>query len=402
MRTYRELFRTPEFTPLFLTASLQVAAQTVSGLALGTLVYTRTGSALLSALAMFGPSLAQLVGAATLLSAADRLPPRTALAALALLFAAGTAVQALPGLPLWAGFAVLLGQGLFASLGGGVRYGLLTEILAKEGYLLGRSALNMSTGVMQVCGFATGGLLLSFLTPRGALLTGAAAYLAAAATARWGLTRRVPRAAGRPSAAATWRDNARLWSSRPRRHTYLALWLPNGLVVGCESLYVPYAPRHAGLLFACAAFGMLAGDLAAARFTSPQWRDRLGVPLYLLLAVPYLVFALHPSAPVAVAAVTLASAGYSGSLLFQERLMSLTPRRLSGQALGLHSSGMVAMQGVGAVLAGLAAQWTSPSTGMVLLATASVAVTLALAPGLRPRRRRPSPPGVGLPVAEVP
>ena len=52
----------------------------MSGLALGTLIYLATGSALLSALGMFGPSLAQLIGATTVLSAADRLPPRAAMA----------------------------------------------------------------------------------------------------------------------------------------------------------------------------------------------------------------------------------------------------------------------------------------------------------------------------------
>ena len=35
MRTYRELFGAPEFTPLFLTSSVQVAATVVAGLALG-------------------------------------------------------------------------------------------------------------------------------------------------------------------------------------------------------------------------------------------------------------------------------------------------------------------------------------------------------------------------------
>lgn len=55
MRTYGEVFRTPEFTPLFLTSSVQVAAQTVGGLALGTLIFTTTGSPLLASLAMFGP-----------------------------------------------------------------------------------------------------------------------------------------------------------------------------------------------------------------------------------------------------------------------------------------------------------------------------------------------------------
>ena len=218
MRTYRELFRAPEFTPLFLTSSVQVAATTVTGLALGTLVYAATGSPLLSALSMFGPSLAQLAGATVLLSAADRVPPRAAMADVALVFALGTAGQAIPGLPVWAIFAIAAGLGTIAALGGGVRYGLLNEILPAEGYLLGRSVLNMSVGIMQICGFAFGGLLVAVLSPRGALLAGAVLYLAAAAVARVGLSRRPPRAAGRPSIAQTWRNNALLWSSVPRRY----------------------------------------------------------------------------------------------------------------------------------------------------------------------------------------
>ncbi|MEU5024505.1 MFS transporter [Streptomyces milbemycinicus] len=391
MRTYRELFAAPEFTPLFLTSTLQVAGSTVSGLALGTLVYAATGSPLLSALSMFGPNLAQVVGATLLLSAADRLPPRAAICGLSLLFALGTALQAVPGLPTAALFAVLLALGATASLGGGVRSGLLNEILAREGYLLGRSVLNMSAGTTQICGFAVGGILVTALSPRGTLLTAAALYLAAAAVARFGLGRRPPRAAGRPSITATWRDNARLWSSVPRRYVYLALWVPNGLIVGCESLFVPYAPRNAGLLLACAALGMLIGDTVTGRFVPPRWRERLGAPLRLLLAAPYLVFALHPALPLAVAAVTLASVGYAASLLLQERLMALTPEELSGHALGLHSSGMLTMQGVGAALAGAVAQHTSPATAMAVMAAASVAVTLALAPGLRPEGRPKAP-----------
>ncbi len=388
MRTYRKLFRAPEFTPLFLTASVQVAATTVTGLALGTLVYAATRSPLLSALSMFGPSLAQMAGAAALLSAADRLPPRAAMTSLALIFGLGTAAQAIPGLPVWAIFAIIASLGTIASLGGGVRYGLLNEILPGEGYLLGRSVFNMSVGIMQICGFAVGGVLVTTLSPRGTLLAGAVLYLGAAAVARFGLSRRPPRAAGRPSITETWRNNAQLWSSAARRYVYLALWVPNGLIVGCESLFVPYAPRHAGLLFAFAALGMLAGDTLTGRFVPPCWRERLNVPLRLLLAAPYLAFALHPALPVAVAAVVLASVGYSASLLLQQRLMALTPDELSGHALGLHSSGMLTMQGVGAAIAGAIAQQTSPSTAMAVMAAASVTVTLILAPGLRPVPRQ--------------
>ncbi|MET8330655.1 MFS transporter [Streptomyces sp. NPDC005181] len=385
MRTYREVFRTPEFTPLFAASALSVAASTVSGLALGTLVHSATGSPLLSALAMFGPSLAQVVGAATLLSAADRLRPRVAMAGLALAFAVAAAVQAVPGLPVWTVFAVLAVEGLISSVGGGIRFGLLNEILTKDGYLLGRSVLNMAVGTLQICGYALGGVLVSLISPRGALLVGALLYVATAAVTRLGLTDRPPRATGRPSIAATWRVNTRLWTSVPRRYVYLALWVPNGLVAGCESLYISYAPEHAGLFFACAALGMLAGDTLVGRFLPQRWRERLSSPLRLLLAAPYLLFFLKPGLSVALAAVTLASVGFAASLLLQERLMQLTPDELSGQALGLHASGMLTLQGIGALLAGTIAELTTPAVAMTAMATASVAVTLALAPGLRAR-----------------
>ncbi len=390
MRTYRELFQTPEFTPLFASSAVQVAATTLSGLALGTLVFAATRSPLLAALSMFGPSLAQVIGAIALLSASDRLPPRAAMTGLALAFGVGTAVLAVPGLPVWALFVIVAGLGLGASLGGGIRYGLLSEILPAEGYLLGRSVLNMSVGIMQICGFALGGVLVTALSARGALLAGAALYLAAAVAARFGLTRRRPRAAGRPSVAQTWRTNVTLWSSVSRRYVYLALWVPNGLIVGCEALFISYAPRHAGLLFASAALGMLAGDTVAGRFVARRWRERLAPALRLLLAAPYLVFAFHPPLPAAVAAVVLASIGYSASLLLQERLMALTPEDIHGHALGLASSGVLAMQGIGAAIAGAIAQLTSPAMAMAVLSVASVSVTLSLAPGLRAGRTRPA------------
>ncbi|MFD3662475.1 MFS transporter [Streptomyces sp. NPDC058659] len=405
MSRYRAVFRKPEFTPLFLTGSVQIAAQMVAGLGLATLVFRATGSPLLSALALFGPSLAQLVGATTLLSAADRLPPRTALAGLALFFALCTAVLALPALPTWAVFVILFAQGLAASLGGGVRYGLLNEILDREQYLLGRSVTNMAAGVCQIGGFATGGILVALLSPRGTVLVGAGLYLAAALVARLGLTRRPPRATGRASVAETWRTNARLWSSPARRRCYLALWVPNGLIVGCESLFVPYDPERAGLLFACAGLGMLVGDAAVGRFVPARLRGRIRFPLQALLAAPFLLFALDPGLPLALALVTVSAVGYGASLLHQERLMALVPTELSGHALGLHTSGMLALQGVSAALAGALAQYTSPRTAMVLLALASLTVTVALARADRAdkadREAGATPPGEA-PPSEAP
>jgi MFS family permease len=378
MRTYRELFRTPEFTPLFVTTAAEVAASTLSGLALGTLVYARTGSPLLSALSMFGSSFAQVVGATLLLSAADRLPPRAAVALIGLAFGLGNLALAVPGLPLPAMFAVILGMGLVASIGGGVRYGLLQDLLPADGYILGRSVFNMAVGAMQIVGYAVGGVLIALVSARTALVLGGLLCLGAALIARFGLTRRPPRAAGRPSIRATWQVNRVLWASPPRRAVYLSLWVPNGLVVGAEALFVPYAPSAAGALFIAGALGMLAGDFSPGRLIPPRLRPRFVTPLRLLLAAPYLLFILPLGIPTAVGMVAIASTGFGAGLLLQERLIALTDDSIRGQALGLHSSGMLTMQAVGASLAGLLAQHVSPGTAIAVMGLASLLVTVAL------------------------
>jgi len=383
MRTYRELFRTPEFAPLFGASCAQVAATTLAGLSLATLVYARTESPLLSALSMFGPSLAGLVGATTLLSVADRVPPRTAMTLVALVAAVTGLLLAAPGLPLLATFAVIFAQGVVVSIGAAALYGLVGEILPPAGYVLGRSALNMSVGAMQVAGFALGGVLLAVVSPRTTLVIGAALAACAALIFRLGLRPRRPRASGRPSVSITWRVNRDLLSTRAQRAVYLSMWIPNGLVVGCEALFVPYAPQAAAALFVAAALGMLLGDVAVGRFLPPRLRPRSMTPLRFLLAVPYLLFVLPLSVPVAVGVVAVASTGFASTLLLQERLIALTGEEVRGQALGLHANGMKAMQAIGATVAGLTAQFLPVGTAMTLLAVASLAVTAMNSPGLR-------------------
>jgi hypothetical protein len=166
---------------------------------------------------------------------------------------------ATPGLPLPAMFAVIFVQGVVTSIGAAVLYGLLGEILPPDGYVLGRSVLNMSVGAMQVTGFALGGILLAVVSPRTTMVIGATLAACSAMVLRLAV--------------------------------YLSMWVPNGLVVGCEALFVPYAPHAAAALFVAAALGMLIGDMAAGRFLPSRLRRRSVTPLRFLLAAPYLLFA---------------------------------------------------------------------------------------------------------------
>lgn len=392
MRTYAELFAVREFRNLFLANCAGIAAHTTSALALGALTYAATGSALLTALSMFGAPLAGVLGSLTLLSAADSVPPRRALTLAALLATAGAALQAVPGLPLWARFTIIFVNAYVGSVAGGARWALLTDIVPVNAYVLARATMNTSVGVMQIAGFGLAGVLLVWLSPYQVFLLALALRAVSAAVGWFGLSERPARAAGRVTVARTHLVNRTLWADPGRRSLLLNLWVPGGLIVGCEALFVPYAGNRAGFLLAAAALGMLIGDVVVGRFLTPARRERWVHPLRLLLAVPYLAILLLPPLPVAMAVALIASVGYAATLPLQERLIAHSPPEARGQVLGLHGNGMLAAQAVCAALAGAIADLVAPSRAVALVAAAALAATLVLTPGLRRTAPRPAPP----------
>jgi MFS family permease len=382
MQTYQDLMRVREFRALFLGNCATVAGMTMSGLALATLVQERTGSPLLTALSLFGAAFAGAAGSMTLMSAADGLAPRRGLSLLAALSAVASCVQAIPGLPVGWRIGVVVGVGYLFSIGGGLRWGLLGDMLPAESYILGRSLMNASVGAMQIAGFGLGGLLLQWLTPTQIFATSAALAVTAALVLRFGLRERPARSQHRPGLRRTWTVNRRLLADPHSRILYLAMWIPNGLVVGAEALFVPYAGEAAGLLFVAGAIGMLAADVGVGRFLKARWRARLAQPLQVLLAVPYLVLIFKPDLPLVAVLVLIASVGFGASLLLQEKLVERTAPEVRGQALGLHGAGQSTMQGVAAVIAGLLGEVLAINVAMTAMALLSLLATVLLARSL--------------------
>jgi hypothetical protein len=398
VRTYTELFAVSEFRVLFLSTCLNVGASSMASLALGTITFATTGSATFTALAMFGGPLVTLLGSSVLMSASDLLRPRFAILLIGGLLTAVNAVQAIPDLPLAIRFVLvaLPFLAMSATAGGGIA--LMSEILPPEGFVLGRSTLNIAVGVMQIFGYGTAGLLLLALSTSELFLAAAGAGALSLVLVHLGIRERLARATGQV-VRRTCTVNRQVLGSRRLRPIYLCLWVPNGLIVGCEALFVPYAGQRAGFLFAAAAAGMLLGDVVIGRFLNEQRRDRLIEPLRLLLAVPFLVFWVVPGLGIAMTAAFLASIGYGASLPLQERLLAHTAPDQRGHVLGLRGTGMMVMQGVGAGLGGLLSDafddgMTGTAHAMGILAVASLIVTATLTPGLR--RSRPTP--VGDPV----
>jgi hypothetical protein len=187
----------------------------------------------------------------------------------------------------------------------------------------------------------------------------------------------------RPGLARTWATNAALMRRAAQRVLLVNLWVPNGLIVGCEALFLSYDTTHAGLLLAAGAGGMLAGDLTVGRFLDAAQRARWASGLRVLLAAPFLVFALHPPLVVGVLAVFCASVGYAASLPLQERLLDLTPADVRGQVQGVESAGRMTWQGLGAGIAGVLAQGLGPAVAISLAAGLSLVITLGTAGEVR-------------------
>ncbi|WP_336207849.1 MFS transporter [Nonomuraea sp. LPB2021202275-12-8] len=383
MKTYRDVFAVGEFRTLFAGVTANVAGSMVTMLALSTLVYAHTGSPFLAAVAYLAGFLPQALGALLLGGLADRLPPRPLLAGWEVVRACALAVIALGVLPVWGMLALLMALGLVDAVSVAARNALVADLLPGNGYVLGRSVLNIAVGAMQIAGFGGGALLLALVGPTAAMWASAGTAAAVALLYRLGLRARSPRAGARRSLAGA----RLLLGDRELRGLLLVQWVPSGLIVGAEALYVPYAGESAGLLFVAAAGGMLVGDAVVGRWITPEVRLRLGVPLYVLLAVPYLLFVLRPGVWVAVALVAVASFGFAGHLGTQERYLAALPEELRGQGLGLAGSGMQTGQGLAASLTGAVAEGVPVPVTMALAGVASLVATACLVRHLRPVTR---------------
>ncbi|MFI7076977.1 MFS transporter [Micromonospora sp. NPDC049903] len=398
--TFRDVFAVAEFRVIFASFGVFMIGETVKMLALSVLVYERTGSGLLAALAYVTGFLPHALGGVFLLALADRWPARAMMVGYDLLRMVMVAVLAVGVMSPSAMLGLVAVVALFGPVSNAARTALLPEVLHGDAYVLGRSLLSVAAGGTQVAGFAVGGLLLGLVGPYGALWLTAVTCGLSALLVRVGLTRRPARVKYAPTTDTpargavreTLRVNRTLLADRRIRGLLLAQWLPGSLLVGAEGVAVPYAAdlgpgASAGVLLMAGAGGMLVGDLLVGRFVAPARRERWTPWLALLLGVPMLAFVARPSLVPAAALFAVATAGFAYQLGLARRFLDAVPEGRRGQAFGLVSTGMMAMQGLAAAGAGALSEVLAPGIVMALAGAASATATLILWPVLAPSGR---------------
>ncbi|MFH8397402.1 MFS transporter [Streptomyces anulatus] len=385
--TYREVLAEPRFRLLFSTRAVAITADALRITTFSVLVFSSTGSALLSAVAFGIGFIPQLFGSLLLGSLADRLPPRALITGGYALTCANALLLALVRMPVAASLGVVALVSLATPVFHGASSRLVAQSLEGDAYVLGRSLNNIAGAGAQLIGLALGGAAVAALGPRRALAVSAVLYLGCALAIRIRLPRLRPgEFGGTPGSAegdggavrASLRGAGLLLRGRTVRRLMLAQWLPVALVAGAEGLIVAYAgerrfaPGWYAVLMGCLPVGMLVGDLLVGRFPRPRARERLVVPLVALAGLPLIGFAAEPGVGVSSCLLLLSGLGYAYGLGLQRPFLDALPQDGQGQAFGLLGSGSMTLQGVGPVCLGAVAAVIGTGGAIALAGGAAV------------------------------
>ncbi len=295
---YRAVFAVREFRTLWWAQAMSYLGDQVAQVAIAVLVYAKTGSAWLTALAYTLTYLPPIVGG-------PLLPPFSA-----------------------------------------ARTAMLPQILPRDRLALGSAVGNMTFQTTQAAGFLVGGILVATLGAYRALALDALSFcLSAALITGW--VRPRPgggRAPARPLLNTLARDVSLIFQRPAARTLVLFGWLA-GFAVVPEGLAAPYArtlgggPLTVGVLMGAMPAGTVAGALVIGRLSRPEERLRMIGVLAMLSCAPLIASLLRPPLPVLVLLLMLAGAGGAYQLAAARAFVQALPNGQRGRAFGVAQSG---------------------------------------------------------------
>jgi MFS family permease len=388
--TFGDALRVREFRAVFLAQMFSELGDQLARVALSVLVFRASNSAFLTALAYALTYLPAALGGPLLGPIADRAPRRRVMVVSALIGALLVGLMALPQLPLWALFILLAGTTLLEGPFDAARAALLPDILPGDRYVAGQSLGRLLNQSSQVIGFALGGLLLTWMSPRTALALDAVTFLCAAVILRLGVHERAATADGEPTRfVQDIRDGARIVFSSPLLRSLVALaWAGTAFTVVPEALAAPYAHHlhggafTTGLILAAGPLGTVVGVIAITRFVDPPVRMRLIRPLAFLACLPLIVCMADPNLGIVLCALLASGAAMSFNVPANQAFVQALAPGVRGRAFGLAAGGLAVGQGLSLLFAGVVAEWLLPSmvvglAGVIGACTMAVICTLS-------------------------
>ena len=371
--TFHDVFAIGEFRALWASYVLSAAGDRLALVALTILVYERTRSPLLAAVAFASGYVPYVIGALFLSGIADRLPRRPVMIACDLIRAALVAAMLVPRISPAALIVLIYLTTTLQPPFDAARSATLRDVVQGERYALAAAALQSTFRVVIVAGAAIGGLIVAFAGARPALAADVATFLVSALIIKVGTReRRAAAQSGGPSALRQLGGGMRLvFGDRALRTLLMLGWLAAFYEVP-SGLAVPYTARlgggpvAAGLLLGATQIGAVVMTPLFTKRIGPLTRLRWMGPMAVCACGTLVLTAFHPG--LAASMVVFALSGsfvvyqIAANTAFVERL----PNERRAQAFGLANAGLAVGQGLGFALAGAAAEVVPPSTVVAL------------------------------------
>ncbi|MDQ2836304.1 MAG: MFS transporter [Actinomycetota bacterium] len=380
--TFTAVLRVREFRVLWLADSQSAIGDQIARVALSVLVFERTSSAILTALTYALTFLPALVGGALLSGLADRLPRRRVLIVADLIRAVLFGLMALPRVPIWVLCTLLVLAVLTESPFTAAESSLVPTILQDDYYVVGTALRTITNQVAQLAGFAAGGIAIAAIGARAGLAVDAATFLVSALVIWIGVKARPAAVREEPSekvggfGGSSLATGIRLIFGDPRLRTLLGLaWLA-GLYVVPEGVAAPYAAAvghgatAVGLLMAAMPAGTALGTYLFVRLVPAGSRSKWMGPMGTAAGLPLIGCWMLPNLQLSLVLWAASGLFFSYQVQVVTEFVRAVPDNQRGQAVGIASSGLLAVQGIGLLLGGIVAGtagvgWAVGGAGLV-------------------------------------
>lgn len=370
--TFRDVFSIPEFRALWASYVLSAAGDRLALVALTLLVYDRTRSPLLAAVAFAAGTLPYVIGALFLSGLADRFPRRAVMVACDVIRAVLVAAMLLPRMPLDVLVVLLYAVTAVQPPFDAARSAILRDMVQAERYALAAATLQSTFRVIIVAGAVAGGLVVAFLGARPALGVDVATFVVSAALVQFGVNTRPAAAKSGSNALLQLSGGVRVvFGDRALRTLLMLGWLaafyeiPGGIAA-------PYAARlgggpvAAGLLIAASQIGAAVATPFFTKRIGPLTRLKWMGPMAVCACGSLVFTAARPDLAVSMAIFALSNAFVMYQIAANTAFVERLPNERRAQAFGLANAGLVVGQGLAFMLAGAAAEVVPPSTVIAL------------------------------------
>ena len=393
--SYREVFAIREFRGLWVAQVMSYAGDQFAQVAIAILVYRRTGSPLLTALAYALTYLPPIAAGPLLSALADLFPRRRVMIVCDVIRVGLVTAMAVPSMS----FAGLCGLLFFTVLLGApfssARSALLPDILPGDTFVVGSAIGNISFQASQILGFVAGAAVVAALDPYRTLAVNALSFaLSAVIVTGWVKRRPSPcRDPGkRPSLWAVSREGLTMVFGNPALRTLLLFGWLAGFCIVPEGLAAPYAHSlhgnalDVGLLMAAMPLGTMIGAFAFGRLVPPSGRIRVIGWLAMASCAPLIGSAFSPPLWAVLILWALAGTGGAYQLAAAAAFMQTLAPEGRARAFGLAQSGLLAVQGLGILAGGAVASFIGAPVAVGLAGLLGLCAAAILAMGWTVRR----------------